>query len=181
MRFTSRTYSVVTNTCLILGVVSAFGFDHNGHPAWLVLGGCAGILAITTYFVQHWQKQSAAESIGVSSANSLAADMEPNVASVWFLSDSGGLGDVYREREGSRRHKSSHFGSHYAVSKSPDLAEWTSGIVRRFHVGDRPQANTVEIIVSDDSITVRFKGDDERPRIGSLLASATTPVSETIH
>lgn len=179
MRLTRRTYSVTTNTCLILGVVSAFGFDHNGHIAWLLLGGCAGAFAIATYFAQHWQRQSVAESTSVSSSNSLVSDMQPHV--VWLLSDSGSLHDVYREREGSRRHKSSHFGGHYAVSKSPDLAEWTSGIVRRFHVGDRPEANTVEIIVSDDSITMRFKGDDERPRIGNLFESATIPVSETIH
>ncbi len=181
MRFTRRKYSVVTNTCLILGVLSAFGFDYNDHPVWLVLGGCAGILAIATYFVQHWERRSAAESIDVSSANSLVTEMQPPVASVWFLSDSGSPQDAYRERGGSRRYKFSHSDSRYTVSKSPDLAEWTSGIVRRFHLGDRPRENTFEIIVSDDSITVRVKGNDERPRVGNLLESHTTPVGETIH
>ena len=51
-----RTYSTVTNLCLILSVVAAFGFDRNAHPAWLVLAGCAAALAVATYFTRHWRR-----------------------------------------------------------------------------------------------------------------------------
>ena len=53
---TRTNYSWITNTCLILGIASAFGFDGNSHPGWLFLGGISASVAITTYFVRHLRK-----------------------------------------------------------------------------------------------------------------------------
>ena len=64
-------YSVVTNACLALGVASAFGFDRTNHVAWLVLGGCSAIVAISTYFLRHWQQEPLSEP---SKANMLARE-----------------------------------------------------------------------------------------------------------
>ena len=55
MRVSRRKYSIITNTCLYSVVGSAVGFDHYGHVGWIVLGAVAGIVTITTYFVQHWE------------------------------------------------------------------------------------------------------------------------------
>jgi hypothetical protein len=55
MKIGGNVYSAVTSACLLLGVASAFGFDRTSHTAWVLLGGCAGAVAIVTYFIRHWQ------------------------------------------------------------------------------------------------------------------------------
>ena len=71
-----RTYSVITNLCLILGVASAFGFDQTGHSGWFAIGGCAAVGAIATYLVQHWRAKSAA----VSRSPALMPDYSSTIA-----------------------------------------------------------------------------------------------------
>ena len=61
MRIGSTAYSTMANLCLILCVGSAIGFDRSSHWAWLVLGGLAGAVGITAYFVRHWQVRSTSE------------------------------------------------------------------------------------------------------------------------
>lgn len=51
----TRHYSAATSTCLLLGVASAFGFDRTSHMAWVLLGGCAGGVAVAMYFIRHWK------------------------------------------------------------------------------------------------------------------------------
>ena len=58
MKIQDRTYVTATNACLFVGVASAFGFDNTGHAAWVVAGSCAGVAAITMYFIRHWRTQN---------------------------------------------------------------------------------------------------------------------------
>ena len=62
MKFPRPTYSTTTNTCLLVGLASAFGFDRTNETAWLLLGGCAATWAIATYFRRHWKLKPRAES-----------------------------------------------------------------------------------------------------------------------
>ena len=57
MKIHDRIYVTATNACLFVGVASAFGFDNTGHVAWVVAGICAGVSAITMYFIRHWPTQ----------------------------------------------------------------------------------------------------------------------------
>ena len=57
MRIGSRTYSTITNVCLITCVGSAIGFDRTSHWTWLVLGGSAAAAGISAYIRRHWQAQ----------------------------------------------------------------------------------------------------------------------------
>ena len=61
MKIHDRTYVTATNACLFVGVASAFGFDSTGHAAWVVAGSCAGVTAITMYFIRHWRMKEEAE------------------------------------------------------------------------------------------------------------------------
>ena len=58
MKLASRTYSIVTEFCLIVAVVSAFQFDGTNHIAWLIVGACSAVIAMTMYFVRHWRQES---------------------------------------------------------------------------------------------------------------------------
>ena len=49
-------YRRTTNLCLIIGIASAFGYEADASPGWVVLGGAAATIAITLYFRRHWQQ-----------------------------------------------------------------------------------------------------------------------------
>ena len=54
MTFPSTTYNRITTACLSLGAVSVFLADHTDDSFWLVIGGCAALIVISTYFAQYF-------------------------------------------------------------------------------------------------------------------------------
>ena len=58
MTLRRTTYTRITTACLFLGAVSVFGADHTDNSLSLVIGGCAALVAIVTYFAQHWRSES---------------------------------------------------------------------------------------------------------------------------
>ena len=199
MRFPRRTYSAITNTCLILGVVSALGFDRAEHMAWLVLGGCAAIGAITTYFAQHWQTQSGNESTSLASlpTHPQAVDlgesvelwttlMRPSIVSTRLASTERAPQGSYRTLGGWRPAESLSFSSFHmvfkphVVSKPPDPAELVSGLIKKLQATYKPNAYAL-VIAKDGSITLRFEDNVEQPETSGLSQSIVAQLPETIH
>ena len=180
MRFTQRTYSVTTNTFLMLGVASAFGFDRTDHMAWLVLGGSAAIGAIATYFLQHWKAKPDAESTtsAVFPANLLTVDswvtqvqthgapIEP-VAPYWGSKEWEPVDLFYPS-------------SVYGHSKPADPVELASEIVKRVQATSKYYVYEL-VIAKDGSMRLRFDKDDEEPQTSRLSQRTTGELLKTIH
>ena len=186
MRFPRRTYVVTTNTCVILGVASAFGFDRTEHMAWLALGGCAAIGAIAIYFIQHWQIKLSTESTRPASlpANLLAIDpwttpVQPFAVPSWLVGTERARRSSYWKTTERRPANFSHLS--YAVVKHPDPvdpAEIVSGIIRQLQTIDKRIAYEF-VIATDGSITLRFRDDVEQSQASELPQPTANP--EAVH
>ena len=180
MRFTQRTYSVTTNTFLMLGVASAFGFDRTDHMAWLVLGGSAAIGAIATYFLQHWKaKPDAASTTSavfpanlltvdpwVTQMQTLGAPIEP-IAPYWKPKEWESIDLLYPS-------------SGYGHSKPADPVELASEIVKRLQATSKH--NVYELVIAKDgSMRLRFDKDYEEPQTSRLSQRTTGELLKTIH
>ena len=189
MTFRSRTYSLTTNTCMILGVGSAFGFDRTGHLAWLVLGGCAATSAIAIYFVQHWQAKLDAEwSSPVSMlGNSWVSDLSMNqtkshLGPIRIASIDLSPRSLYGKTQDLGPVDYWSLADHHAVLEAHDSAELVSRIVRELQ--EPGKRRTCELVIDQDlSATLRFKDDDEQPWTSpSRLSQPTTILfPETAH
>lgn len=184
MRFPQRTYSVATNTCVILSVASAFGFDQTGHIAWLALGGSAALVAVAMYFIQHWQAIPSAESTRPASlpANSLTVDPwttpgQHNVVATWRAATERAPRSYYWKTKERKPAGFSHLA--YAVYKRSDAvdpADMVLGIIRQLQATDKAYQL---MFATDGSITLRIGDDVEQPQASDL--PQRTAISEVIH
>lgn len=188
MRFPRLTYSVTTNTCVVLGVASAFGFDRTGHTLWLVLGGCAAIGAIAIYFTQHWQVSPGAESTRPASlpANLLTVDpwttpVEVHVVRTWLAATERARRGSYWKIEERRRADFSRLSD--AVFKHPDPVdpvELVLGIIKQLQTTDKGNAYEF-VFATNGSITLRFRNDVEQPQASDFPQPTTIQFPEAIH
>ena len=177
MKFPRRTYSAMTNIFLVLGVVSAFGFDKTDHMAWLLLGGCAASVAIATYFAQHWKVNPSAES-----------SILPTSPTNWLTGDS------------SARQAHIHDTPRLWVSALTEVSCWRTEALGpadfRYSSQDpadlvaritkRPQAtekwNVDNLVISRSvSITIRFKDDLEDPWTRGLSQLTDTQLHKPVN
>ena len=186
MRFTQRTYSVTTNTFLMLGVASAFGFDRTDHMAWLVLGGSAAIGAIATYFLHHWKAKPDAESTtsAVFPANLLTVDPWVTQVETHGAPMLAPIERVARGSYGKTREWESvdflYLSSGYGHSKPADPIELVSEIIKRLQATSK--RNVYELVIAKDgSMRLKFDKDDEEPQTSRLSQRNTGELFKTIH
>ena len=77
---TTRSYNSIANACVFLGVASAFGFDRNGHPGWLVLGVAVAVVAVVIYFRRHWYGKPGSVGPSTTGAQAQAESLWPAAA-----------------------------------------------------------------------------------------------------
>lgn len=160
MRFPRSTYSAGTNIFLVLGVVSAFGFDRTNHIVWLLLGGCAAFGAIATYFAQHWKVKLHAESSAMptSPTNRLSGDSWVRQAQIhdtsrlWVLALTEDQQDSYWRPEKP--------GTADFWYSSHDSAELAVRIIKRLQTTEKWKVDEL-LTARSGSITIRFKDDLE--------------------
>ena len=169
-------YHVTTSTCLVLGVVSAFGFDHYNHPGWLVLGGVSAIVAIAAYFGRHWQRASEQEAV-----------MTYGVERGETADPAAGWETAFRDPRASQGSTKSIADMHvwalstqrHGVSAIPseDPAEIAARLLKRLQEDARP--STI-VIGADGSIELTVEGvGQKRRRLGA--AQLQVPSLETVH
>ena len=186
MRFRRHTYSICTNTCLLAGVASAFGFDRTDHLAWLGLGGCAATGAIVIYFVQHWQEKSDVDFTSRDSlpTNFLMVDswtmpMQTRIYPTLIASTELSRRGAYRKtKEWGSEDKWSAL-SHHAVPEPLDSVKLVSRIVRDLQqTGER---RVCEIVISpDSSVTLRFEDGDNQARPHRFSIPTSIGLPETV-
>ena len=49
-------YRLITDLCIVVGVICAFGHDKYPHPIWLVTASIAGVAVMGMYFRRHWER-----------------------------------------------------------------------------------------------------------------------------
>ena len=187
MKLQRGTYSTIVNLCLFLGVVSALGYDRVDHIAWLVIGGCAAVGAITTYFVQHWQAKTVPEPTAPTSPE------VPSLTERMICMDESAFSPqrVYHNMQVQRRYfygraqgwqpdKPLQHRSYYRVSRPPEPAELVSAILKQLHAPD--SQSVYELAISQDgSITIRLKDDVGHPEAGGSARAPVGELPETIH
>ena len=182
MKYSPRTYSLTTAICLMLGIASAFGFDWTGHFAWLVLGGCAAAVAISTYFVQHLQPKSVVDSTSARSLQSASLAYESlakkavsrlgpvPVASFAMYPESPSWKTKDREPADDW-----DIAGYHTVSEPPSPAELALRIARDLQSSGKREVREL-VIGADLSVTLRFKDVDEQPE-SSQFSQPTDLVS----
>ncbi|MDE0005772.1 MAG: hypothetical protein OXQ29_24040 [Rhodospirillaceae bacterium] len=181
-------YSGVTNACLIVGVVSAYGFDKNAHLMWLVLGGTAAVVAMGTYVSRHWRRAPNVAGTDVQRwAEMVAAwEAEPMAyGGTWRH-----LQPMYRVMEKQYEGILSedildprailHL---RAVTKSQELepARLTARIVGEVL---KAEGGRREVIIAPGvggSVTIRFATGDEGEQRTNISSGAVTRAMETVH
>ena len=187
MRYRLRSYSLTTGICLILGVVSAFGFDWTGHLAWLVIGGCAAAVAISSYFAQHLQAKSGVELANPTSSQStwwmyesLATKPRSRVVPVSVASYAMySRGSSWKTKHWESA-KDWGFASHHGASEPHSPAELALRIVRDLQVSGKREVQEL-VIAADSSITLRFKEVDEQQRSSRFPQATRLQSPEYIH
>ncbi len=187
MKSASRKYSVVTNTCLVLGVASAFGFDSTSHVAWLVLGGCSAAVAIAAYVVRHWQPKPRSEPS--MSASFLDSDLEGTQSEAerlalnyaQFLNAAAASAQVVSHRADTAWNlPPAMLHSYWSGSAMRhDPAEQVARIVKRLHATGKRRIHTVAIS-PDGHITLKFTDAVEQPK-PRIEQPIQTQVPEIVH
>ena len=180
MKFPRRTYSAVTNIFLVLGIVSAFGFDQTDHMAWLVLGSCAASGAIATYFAQHWKVKPSAEStvLPKSPTNWLTGHswvkqaQTHDISRLWELALTEHQQDSYW-RTGKPGQADLWYSSH-------DSAELATRIIKRLQATEKWKVDEL-VIARSGSITIRFKDDLEDPWTRDLPQLTDTQLHKPVN
>lgn len=180
MKFSRRWYSIITNSCLILGVGAAFGFDRTNDVAWLVLGGFAAISAIATYFLRHWQRERRNER---SQPVSLQAD---SIESPWPTATTPHLATLEQyastltQRRVSHRKTGEWAPPRYDVADyyGLDPVEQVSRIIRELQTTGKRQTYTVGI-APDGHVTLSLTDASEQPQVKPRMDfSKLTPWQE---
>ena len=189
MKLASRTYSIGTNACLIVAVVSAFQFDGTSHNAWLILGGCAAVIAMTMYFVRHWQPKRRTELsrsalFQASQSRMALQDGEGAVPNVLLAYVYGAPAtpirfDSYLTPKAWESPWTSPKFYRKSIVATRDPAEQVSRIVKRLQATGRQYAYTVAI-APDGRVTLKITDVAENPR-SSPARPFAGPVSATVH
>ena len=191
MRVSRRTYTIVTNACLMLGIASAFGFDRTGHITWLVLGGGVAVAAITIYLVQQWEVRTRAESQSPVPVQSQLMAVEPWVMKVQYHADPLRRASAERTRLATYWTKEPlseplsparivQSGRYFVVARSPSTGELVSELVRQLQKAGNRHAREL-VVRADGSITVKLSEDIEQPETTSLDPVSFAPLRETVH
>ena len=176
-------YLAVTNVCLLSGVGSAFGFEWSGHPVWLVIGGTAAIVAITMYFVRHWERApmrrvASGVTVGARPAGervlSIAVPrLQAGVWSPWTAM--GGIPGAMQQKVHARA---------MAEAKSPvvnwavpkrDPAELALDIIKGLQAG-----KTTVAIHGDGRVVLEIETDVES-EYRRMTVGRESPSAETVH
>lgn len=160
MRFPRSRYSARTNIFLVLGVVSAFGFDRTNHFAWLLLGGFAAFGAIATYFAQHWKVKLHVESSAMptSPINRLSGDSWVRQAQIHDTSRLWVLALTEDQRDSCWRPEKPGTADFWYSSHDP--TELAVRIIKRLQTTEKWKVDEL-VIARSGSITIRFKDDLE--------------------
>ena len=187
MRVARRTYTIVTNACLALGVASAFGFDRTGHITWLVIGGSAAVAAFAIYLVQQWEVRARAESQSLVPVQSQMMAVEPWVMKVQHHTDPVRRTSAERTRPVTYWTKGPlppvrvvQAGRHIVVERPPSTGELVSELVKQLQKADNRHAREL-IVRTDGSIIVRLSEDIEQPETASLDPLSFASLRETVH
>lgn len=174
MKFSSPTYSIVTNACLILAVVSAIRYEGTSNAIWLTLGGCSALASITTYFIRHWHLEPPTKL----SRSALSRESETEV--VYEILDEFWLDRVhaYYNSQASPRIVSYPSTKDWALRSSGlklhqnpgtptrDPAEQVSRIVKRLQATGKRRTYTVAF-APDGHVTLQFTDVAEHPHSSS--------------
>lgn len=167
-------YSSVTNTCLLLGIASAFGFDRGGGWVWLVLGAAAGCVAVAVHFGRHWQSvasnstQHGHLSVGYRNAYDTASGVRAPKAT---LGSHGAYSRVLlRDIVAFNRSAGAVYTLDVAYAlgqrRARDPAEMALKMVKELQARERP---TEVVIGGDGSITLKFKHETEEDAVSERL------------
>ena len=187
MKLASRTYSGVTNACLILGLASAFVFDRTNHFVWLVIGGFSATVAITTYFVRHWQSKPRTESsrpVRLRASEFKVAHWEPEML-VHSIPRFYVAQKVSGRKASLRGHRAWDLpspGIHALWSTGEtrhDPVEQASRIIKRLQATGKRRTYTIAI-APDGHVTVQFTDVVEQPQ-SKPAESLANQVTETVH